>query len=432
MRQLSRLPDALIPAANGHLQSFFIQARFDSLTSMNGAHMPNASPRMPRNSTSQPPRAFSFALALCVALLSVAPAVRAETKKPEPDVVVFTNGDQLTGTVERGMGDSIVFKSDMAGEITISFAKIKELRSHGAFAVLRKDTKTPTTNVQEGTIAYSDGKVTLTNPATTETVAPKDVAFIIDKNVYDKQVLARPGLLTGWKGAVTGGATFVRSTNNGSTFTAATTLVRAIPLVSYLPPKSKSIFDLSETYGKLTQPVIPQTAPPSLPNVAKTDIFHSDFEQDRYFSPRFYALGHTSFDHNFSQGLRLQQLYGLGAGWTPIQNPRQQLDLKADIHYEKQNFEPPTVNENLVGSTLAEFYHRNLPHKIVFTESADILPAFNQTNDYSADASLGLVLPTYKRLAVSFNTTDNFLNDPAAGYKKNSFQFVTGLTYTLP
>jgi hypothetical protein len=373
-----------------------------------------------------------------VAMLMAAMCAFAQPKpaapKPEPDVVVFTNGDQLTGTVERGVGDSVVFRSDMAGEITIPFAKIKELRTHGAFALLRKDTKTLTTNVQEGTVAYADNKVVVsTSTGGTETVAPKEVGLLIDKSTYDKQVTAHPGLLTGWKGAITGGATFVRSTNNGSTFTAGTTLIRSIPLVPYLPPKSRSIFNLSETYGKLTQPVIPQTTPiPSPPNIAKTDIFHADFEQDRYVSPRFYALGHTSFDHNFSQGLRLQQLYGLGIGWTPIQTPKQQLDVKADIHYEKQNFEPPTVNQNLIGSTIAEFYHRNLPWKILFSENADILPAYNMTNAYSADASVGFALPVYKRLAVNFNTTDNFLNDPAAGYKKNSFQFVTGVTYTLP
>jgi hypothetical protein len=400
--------------------------------------MPITSPRMRvALVSSRPVKALFVLLALNLAVIAPAAFSQAkpQTPKPEPDVVVFTNGDQLTGAVERGMGDSIVFKSDMAGEITIPFAKIKELRAHGTFALLRKDTKTPTTNVQEGTITYSDSKVTLTNPAVTETVATKDIDFIIDKPTYEKQVIARPGLLTGWKGAITGGATFVRSTNNGSTFTAGTTLVRALPLVSYLPPKSRSIFDLSETYGKLTQPVIPQPPPPVgplPPSVAKTDIFHADFEQDRYFSPRFYSLGHTSFDHNFSLGLRLEQLYGAGIGWTPIQTPRQQLDLKADVHYEKQNLETPSVSQNLIGSTIAEFYHRTLPYKIILTESADILPAFNQTNDYSADASVGFVLPVYKRLGVNFSSTDNFLNDPAVGYKKNSFQFVTGVTYTLP
>ena len=170
-------------------------------------------------------------------------------------------------------------------------------------------------------------------------MAPNEVAFIIDKNTYDKQVLARPGLLTGWKGAVTGGATFVRSTNNGSSFTASTSLVRGRParLLS-ATEKSEHLRPQRDLRQADSAGHPANRRPPTLANVAKTDIFHADFEQDRYFSPRFYALGHTSFDHNFSQGLRLQQLYGLGAGWTPIQNPRQQLDLKADIHYEKQEF----------------------------------------------------------------------------------------------
>ena len=47
--------------------------------------------------------------------------------KPAPDVIVFTNGDQLTGTLERATGDSFVFKSDVVGEVTVSADKIKEL-----------------------------------------------------------------------------------------------------------------------------------------------------------------------------------------------------------------------------------------------------------------------------------------------------------------
>jgi len=380
---------------------------------------------------------LSRAVSSLLVLLAFGATAFAQAKpdpKPEPDVIVFINGDQLTGTVERGAGDSVVFKSDMAGEITVPFAKIKELRAHGQFALLRKDTKTPTTNVQHGTVTYSSSVVTLTDErGGTETVAPKDVDFLIDKPTYDKQVAGHVPLWSGWKGNVTGGATFVRSTQNGSTFTAGTTLVRAIPLVSYLPPQSKSIFNLTETYGKLTQPVIPQTTPiPSPDTVAKTDIFAAGFEQDEYFSPRLYGLGHANFNHDYSQGLRLQQVYGGGIGWTVFKQPKQEFDLKADVHYEKQNFEVTSNNENLIGSTISELYHRNLPKGIVFTESADALPAFNDSNAYSADATAGIVLPVYKRLGANFTTTDNFLNNPSPGYKKNSFQFVMGVTYTLP
>jgi hypothetical protein len=46
--------------------------------------------------------------------------------------------------------------------------------------------------------------------------------------------------------------------------------------------------------------------------------------------------------------------------------------------------------------------------------------------------SSGLTLPVYKRLSLAVSTLDTFLNNPPPGFKKNSFQFTTGLTYTLP
>ena len=50
---------------------------------------------------------------------------------------------------------------------------------------------------------------------------------------------------------------------------------------------------------------------------------------------------------------------------------------------------------------------------------------------YSANVSGTLTLPVYKRLGVSFTATDNYLNNPSAGFNKNSSQFVAAATYTL-
>jgi hypothetical protein len=139
----------------------------------------------------------------------------------------------------------------------------------------------------------------------------------------------------------------------------------------------------------------------------------------------------VSFDHNFAQGLNLQQIYGAGLGWTLIQTSEQQLDVKADVHYERQNFQPPTPNKNLIGSSFSELYHRNLPRKMIFTEAGTFIPAWNDFNAYSAIFEAGLQLPTYKRFSLNINLLDNYLNDPAIGFKNNSLQFVTGVLYTL-
>lgn len=349
--------------------------------------------------------------------------------KPAPDVIVFTNGDQLSGTLERGVGNSVLFKSDMAGEITVSLDKIKELRSAGSFAVLRKDIQPTRKNVIPGTLLYEGGNMTVLAPlGWPETIPESQVAYILDQPTYDMELEKKPGALYGWHGAVSGGTTIVRSTNNGSTYSIGVALNRAIPAVPYLPARNRIAFNLQETYGKLTSPHIPQTNPPS---IALTSIFHTELERDEYFSPSLYALVQTGFDHNYSQGLNLQQVYGGGIGWTAIKQPRQELDLKATAQYEKQEFETPASNLNLVGSTISETFHRNLPRRLVLTQTVNLLPAWNEFHAYSANANAGLILPVFKRLSLTVTTSDNFLNDPAVGFKKNSFQFVTAVSYTL-
>jgi hypothetical protein len=385
-------------------------------------------------------RCFTLALFALLCLSSaISPAQgpsaeKGPAAKPASDVIVFTNGDQLSGTLERGVGNSIVFKSDMAGEITVPLDKVKELHSAGSFAVLRKDIPVSRKTVTPGTIIYADKKLTVASPTTPPEVVPENqISYIIDQPTYDLELERKPGPLYGWHGNVNGGATIVRATDYGETFAAGITLVRAIPAVPYLPARNRTTFDLQETYGKLTSPVIPQTTPPTPAAVTLTSIFHSDAERDEYFSPKFFALAQTTFDHNYSQGLNLQQVYGGGIGWTAIKSPKQELDAKATVQYEKQQYlaSSGTPNQDIIGSTLSEAFHRNLPRKLVFTESLSVLPAWNEFKDYSANGSVALAMPVFKRLSLTVTTTDNFLNDPAVGYKKNSFQFVTAASYTL-
>ncbi|QEE27827.1 DUF481 domain-containing protein [Terriglobus albidus] len=360
-------------------------------------------------------------------------ADKPNTEKSNPDVIVFKNGDQLTGTLVRGVGDSIIFKSDIVGEVTIPLSKIKELRSNGSFAVLKKDTPATRTNTQTGMVTVDDHTVTLMHPmGQVETVPVSNVAYIIDQSVYDRELEKKAGPLYGWAGTVTGGASFVQSTQHGGTFTAGVKLVRTIPSVPYLQTRNRTIFDLSEAYGKLTTPVIPQTTPPTPDSVVKTSIFHTDVERDQYVSKKFYYLGTLAFDHNFSSGLDLQQIYGAGVGWTPVLDAKQQLDVKGDIHYEKQQFEDSTSNLNLIGASIGEAYKRTLPRSMIFTQTLQFLPAFNEPKAYSANFSTGLAMPVFKKLGMSIAASDSFLNNPSPGFKKNTFQFITGVTYTLP
>lgn len=372
---------------------------------------------------------LSRAMTLATGMLQA----QAPAPQSQPDVLIFSNGDQLTGKLERAVGGSILFKSDMAGELTVPFSKVKELRSGTQFAVIRKHEPIRGLAAVVGTVALQNSELSVTQlSGTTEKISSAEVGFVIDNPTYDRAVNHRTHPIEGWRGAITGGLTLVRATQTGTTATGTLSLVRTVPVVPYLPPRNRTTLNVAESYGKLSTPFLPQTTPASPPSVVLTSIFHADTERDEYFNRRLYALVDASFDHNYAQGLELQQVYGGGLGWTPIQGSTEQLDLKAEAHYEKQEFQASASNLNLIGSTFSEKYRHTLPRQIVFSESADYLPAWNQSLAYSANLNATLTVPVFNRFSASLGAIENYLNNPSPGYRRSSFQFVTGVTYTLP
>src|ERR1700692_1578110 len=116
--------------------------------------------------------------------------------KPAPDVIVFTNGDQLTGTLERATGDSFVFKSDVVGEITVTADKIKELRANGKFVALKKGEKTTRTSKLPGTVTYGDNAISVADISSSppEVIPVKNLAHLIDDATYTAEVTGNPGI----------------------------------------------------------------------------------------------------------------------------------------------------------------------------------------------------------------------------------------------
>ena len=139
----------------------------------------------------------------------------------------------------------------------------------------------------------------------------------------------------------------------------------------------------------------------------------------------------TTLDHNFSQGLKLQQVYGGGVGFVVFKEASQELEVKASLDYINQRFDKPGLNKSLIGSVFGENYSRTFAHGILLTEAGALTQPWNDTSAYSALGSLALTFPVYHRLGLTLGALDNFLNNPPPGFKKNSFQFAAGVTYSV-
>ena len=61
----------------------------------------------------------------------------AQTKPaPAPDILVLSNGDTLHGKLVNSVDGKVTFHSDPLGDVSLSWDKIKELRTSGGFAVI--------------------------------------------------------------------------------------------------------------------------------------------------------------------------------------------------------------------------------------------------------------------------------------------------------
>lgn len=359
-----------------------------------------------------------------------------------PDTLVLSNGDTLHGKLVKEVAGKVTFHTDALGDVDIPWEKIKELHATGSYGVLEKGVKLKGRRNQGqlpmGTIDVANQEVTV-RPANAAAPAPpipaKDAEFIIDQKTLDTQMHHEPGFLTGWNGGATAGATLVTATQNQYTVSGALNLVRAVPSVTWLNPRSRTSADFTGSFGKITQPAYTVGGVFTPATTTKTTIYHLDAEQDEYLSSRLFALVQTSFDHNFAQNLQLQQIYGGGLGYTLFSTPQQEADVKATIQYEKQQFiiAPPGSNLNLIGSTFSADY--SLKTKLfTYTQDVAFIPAYNVPRAYSASETDTLAFPTYKNFAFSVGTIDTYLNDPPASVpptKRNSFQFTMGLTYAF-
>src|SRR5215469_4943260 len=117
-----------------------------------------------------------------------------QAAKPEPDVLVFTNGEKLIGHFEHSSGASITFKSDMAGEVKVDWSKVKEFHSSQRFAVIKKDIEIhkhldPST-IPQGVLSMADQKLEV-NPGegrSPQTIPVGEAAEVIDAAAFQKDI----------------------------------------------------------------------------------------------------------------------------------------------------------------------------------------------------------------------------------------------------
>lgn len=339
----------------------------------------------------------------CLLLLCLAVGLRADTLR-------LTNGDRLTGTVKRADNAKVVFHSDPVGDVTVEWKDVQQLQTAGTYVIVEPDR-----TVVRGSVAFGAGALTVGGAS----VTLDRVRLIVSAADYDK-AMREQGLLQGWRGELGAAFSEVSATQSSTSLSTDINLHRTVPPFEGVPQRSNTLFEFHAAYGSLTQPGVARV---------KTSIFSLGLEQDENFTAHAFALEDAAFSHNYSQGLQFQQEYGGGGGWILVDSKVTHLELKADVHWTREEFlaGPST---SFVASNVSETMHRQLG-RIAWTENITAAPAYTNWNAFQASAATAWAMPVARALAVNIALLDSYLNNPQPGFQHNSFQFSTGVVWSV-
>lgn len=338
------------------------------------------------------------------------------------DQVVLKNGDRLTGTIVKSDGKELVLKTDAAGDVTIKYPAIQEIKSDQQLHVETKDGQKAV-----GPVTTSDEKIDVaTKTGGTVTLPLENVTVIrndAEQLAFDKAM--HPGLLEGWKGGVNLGFGLTRGNsatkNLGFAFNAIRTGHR----------------DKLTIYDNIVYAT--NDVPGATPGTT-ADVKQGGVRYDRDLTSRLFAFVNTDFMSDGLQGLNIRALGGAGLGVHVIKTDNTTLDVLAGLAYTHENYTdsfpaPSTQTYILVHNYFAAQFGDEFMHKIgkstVITQNLYIFPNLKPTGDYRATFNFGTVTKINTWLGWQNSFGDIFVTNPPSGKRQNDLFFTTGLNFSF-
>jgi putative salt-induced outer membrane protein len=345
------------------------------------------------------------------------------------DQVTLKNGDRLTGKVVKGDGKTLVLHTDAAGDVTIQFSAIQDIKTDQELHVEMKGGKKAV-----GPVTTTDGKLEVaTKTSGTVEAAPADVTVIrndAEQTAFDKSL--HPGLKHGWTGGANVGFSVARGNSETENLALAFNAVHT------------TLNDKITLYATSVDTTNNLATPSTVANLETGGIRY-----DRNINPRSFGFGEADFGSNALQYLDLRAVYTGGFGYHAIKSDRTILDFLGGVNYTHETYSngapippvPPAttstgfvsygVTNRYVALTLTEQLVQKLGKSTVVTQNLNFYPNLQQTGEYRGTFNLGTVTKISKWFGWQNQFSDIYVSNPPTGSKKNDILLTTGLNISF-
>jgi putative salt-induced outer membrane protein len=338
------------------------------------------------------------------------------------DQITLKNGDHLSGTVQKLDGKNLIFKSDLAGVITVPFDAVTEITTTAPLTIGLKDGKSVVGPTKlEG--PKVDVQTAAAGPVETQRDDITTLRDMEEQKAYDDQVelYRHPSLIQLWTGSFSLGIGLAQGNSNTFNLTTGFNAVRDTH-------KDKTTLYFASIYSEnKTCPEAPATGPCTTASTANSN--HGGVIYNRDLNPKLFVWGQADFSSDEFQQLDFQVNPSAGLGWHAIKTDTSYLDILGGGSFNQQYYTTfdRSSGEIVIGDEYDKVWHK----RTHLHQSLRFFPNMTDLGQYRINFDLVGSTNINKVFALNLAVSDRYTSNPPPGTKDNDLILSAGVGITF-
>jgi putative salt-induced outer membrane protein YdiY len=314
------------------------------------------------------------------------------------DEIWLKNGDHLTGKVVRMENKLLVFNTPYAGEISMQWGEIVNLRTDTPVTVVLSDDTSAHGIASSG----ENGKVRVKSKQIMETLTI-DLALV--KLINPKP--AEPAIRL--RGRMNIGASVTKGNTNTKTFYSDAEMIAR---------SAQNRFTIGGLYNRAED------------NNEKTvDNATGYMKYDHFLTRKWYLFANLTGTKNEFKDLNLRTLGGLGVGYQVLETPLTNLSLEAGVNYVNEDFILAEDKSYPAGRWAVNFDHYLFQKRLQFFHFHEGLLGLESSDDVFIRSQTGVRFPLHGNFNATAQLNYDWDKSPPPGKEKADKNYIFTLGY---
>ena len=319
------------------------------------------------------------------------------------DELHLKNGDRLTGKVVQLVAGKMLFKSDIAGDMTVDLSNIETLNTDEPIEVHLKDG----TSFNQKVLSAGAGRFSVEGA---EALRAQEFAVgdIVSINPPPKPVPK-------WTGDISAALALTRGNTKTETISASLNLMKRTD-------NDRTTINADYAKGKQVDRNTGQKE-------VIEDWWRAKGKYDYFLSKKLYAYVDGRYEKDAIADLERRVIIGGGAGYQWIESPDMNFSTEVGIASLYEKYDNMGAGNSELSAQLGYHFDAKITETVSFTNDLTYYPSLEKFSDYFLTTTAGIRADFTERMFATFKTIFNYDDTPAMGSHSTDVKYFLGLGY---